>query len=766
MGYTILYDDDELRVVHRRGSSHFTLATFPGLGVWARARHMWAEEPVEKLDLEAVGFLCKRANWYPAASVERAAPAVRSVLRPVAIGYGYSMGGYGVLKHGRRVGLSHVVSLSPQVSIDPADIPQDTRFHRAFDPARNAGMRVVAEDLPPWALMVYDPAFPGDRMQAELLDGVAGLTRFRYPYLNHGTLGMLAGTGTLRGFIDLVLRGEMDAVRAYLRALRPTSSHWFRYLARANAVRGRWERAETLWRRAIALGMPAAVADRDRAAVLQADAELPAGPPPRAARPRSRLNAAILDAARQGDGAAAIDTARRLPPDRAEPAAVLAALNAALDLGDGAAVEAMARLAIGADMPRAARAACAMRLARAGRGALAIQVLLADPVAVGEGPGQPAVLSALRLIGSAAAGDPSAQATAQHLLRRLLNTVPERREPSRFGFAGGSAAGLAVMLGPEVTLDPAPGIAPELVAEARNALSAFVTEVELSPPPRVRMLADVFVNRRGQVWNAEGGVLRAQRLPLPKASLAAMARAPAVEEAALALDAEGDLRGWLTDGLAALAWRLDGAGEGLPLLVRDDAPAHVAESIGLAAAGAPPELIAVGDAVRVRRLHFGEVALRQFGHHAAFQGMLSRLAERAGTGGGGPVCLAAPGRAAPMIADGPAWRALLAEFGIRVIVPEELSVERQLAEVNGAAAIIAEPGASLGVLALAVPGRRVFEVMAAQPGGLAGRLGAANLSRIRGHAHHLRLEPAAGPGGAVRPEPTALRDAIGAFLAA
>ncbi|MBR0680041.1 hypothetical protein GXW74_06045 [Roseomonas eburnea] len=761
MDYTVLYDDDHLRVVHRRGSSHFTLATFPGLGVWARARHMWAEGPVEKLDLEAVGFVCKRGNWYPMESVERAAPAVRRVLRPVSVGYGYSMGGYGVLKHGRRVGLSHVVSLSPQISIDPADVPQDTRFHSAFDSAKHAGMRVVAEDLPPWALMVYDPAFDGDRMQADLVAGIPGLARFRYPHLNHATLGMLAGTATLGSFIDLVVQGDMEAVHAFLRAQRRQSGHWFHHLARANARRGRWERADKLWERARALGMSAAVIRQDRAALLQAGAasEPPAAAPERAARRPSPLNARILAAARKGEHDAAIDAARELSPEAAEPHAVLAALEAALALGADEAIGAAARLAIGADMPKGMRAACALRLARAGHGGLAIQSLLADPKVLEEDAGQPAVLFALRVIASPAAGDAAARATAQHLLRRLLNAVPEERLPSPFAFAGGSVAGLAVPLGPEVVLHVAPGVPAARIAGVRRALSALPSELELAPPPRVWMLEDVFVNRLGQVWNAEGGLLRPQRLPLPKASFAAMTRAPMVEDAVLAPDAEGKARGWLAEALPALAWRLDGEGADLPLVLREEPAADVAGIMALAAAGAPPGLLSAGDALRVRRLHFGEVALRQLGHHAAFRGLIARLTARTGGGGaGGAVCLASR---APDGGREPPWRGLLAEFGFRLLLPEDLPLATLLAEVNSAEAILAEPGAPLGLLALAASGRRVFE-MIEPSGGVIGRLGPAHLSRIRGHEHHLWL---AGPDAAGGPAIAALRAAIGEFLA-
>lgn len=84
----ILHDDAELRVIRRRGRSAFTLVTFASLTDRPDGRWFWGRGMVERLDLDAVGFIAKRESWYPPAVVARAAPAVRAVLRPVAVGYG------------------------------------------------------------------------------------------------------------------------------------------------------------------------------------------------------------------------------------------------------------------------------------------------------------------------------------------------------------------------------------------------------------------------------------------------------------------------------------------------------------------------------------------------------------------------------------------------------------------------------------------------------------------------------------------------------
>lgn len=140
MARRIIFEDEEIRVVHRPGATPYTLLTFAAVAHRPKDAWIWAEPPIEKLDIEAIGVIGKRENWYPAASMRAAAPAIRPLLRACAVGYGYSMGGYAVLKYGRLLGLTHGLAVSPQTTIDPAEVPQDRRFHRFHDAALHGGM--------------------------------------------------------------------------------------------------------------------------------------------------------------------------------------------------------------------------------------------------------------------------------------------------------------------------------------------------------------------------------------------------------------------------------------------------------------------------------------------------------------------------------------------------------------------------------------------------------------------------------------------------
>lgn len=102
----ILFEEEEIQVVRRAGTSPFTVVTFAGLELRPGPGIFWGREPVEHLDLDCIGFVSKRENWYPVASIEGSADIVHRAAKPVSIGYGYSMGGYAALKHGRRLELT------------------------------------------------------------------------------------------------------------------------------------------------------------------------------------------------------------------------------------------------------------------------------------------------------------------------------------------------------------------------------------------------------------------------------------------------------------------------------------------------------------------------------------------------------------------------------------------------------------------------------------------------------------------------------------
>jgi hypothetical protein len=271
----IVFEDDEVVAVHRPGRSDFTLVTFAAIGHRPDGTWFWAHEPAGKLDLESIGVIGRRSAWYPAASMRAAAAVLRPLMRPRAIGYGYSMGGYAVLKHGAILGLSHGLAVAPQVSIDPAEVPQDQRFHRRHDPVLHAGMAVAPGDAPPVCFVAADPYWQPDAFHLDWAVRINAAVAVPMPFLRHAVISRFTSTAMLARLCAQVLEGDGAAIRQALRQGRAATPEAHVWLGREAAARGHHAMARVLWQRARALGIaPAALravqaaALRERLAVL------------------------------------------------------------------------------------------------------------------------------------------------------------------------------------------------------------------------------------------------------------------------------------------------------------------------------------------------------------------------------------------------------------------------------------------------------------------------------------------------------------------
>ncbi len=260
----IIHEDAEIQVLARPGSSAFTLVTFAGLTDRPGNDFFWGRTAVEKLDLDCIGIVPWRENWYPVESMARAAAAIAAAAKPLRIGYGFSMGGYGVLKHGRRLGLTHALALSPQATIDPTEICTSIGWHLHYQPALHAKMRVVAADLAPWAAVLADPWDGDDGPHMQALSALP-VQRVVAPFLGHWTPHFLSRTDVLRRMLDLVLAQDAPGLRRVLRAQRRNSALWSRRLAVAARERGHHALADRLWQDALVRGFRQSWAARDDA---------------------------------------------------------------------------------------------------------------------------------------------------------------------------------------------------------------------------------------------------------------------------------------------------------------------------------------------------------------------------------------------------------------------------------------------------------------------------------------------------------------------
>lgn len=332
----VLHEDAEIQVLHRPGRSDFTLVTFGDLTLRPGKGQFWGRDVAERLDLDCVGIVAKRENWYPLSALEAAAPAIRAALKPRSLGYGYSMGGYGALKHGARLGLTASFAVGPQATIAPREVPSDPRFHQFYQPYLHLGMELAAEDLPPFAAVLADPFDAVDWLHAERVKAAAPdrVHLLRAPLTGHWVVWLVTGSEGFRDIAELALRHDGPGLAALLRARRHGSQSWHWLMGRAAYRSGHRAVAERLWARAIELGAAPATVAWQRIEAMDARA-----------RRLARLG-------RRSEGAQIAAEMRAVAPQ--DPAVLTRAANLALDLAEPRHAEVLYRaaLALRADIPR------------------------------------------------------------------------------------------------------------------------------------------------------------------------------------------------------------------------------------------------------------------------------------------------------------------------------------------------------------------------------------------------------------------------------
>lgn len=342
----LLYESDAVRLFHRPGGSDFTLIAFAG-NTAPIEEQRWASCGIagtQGLDLLAV--TASRMHWYPATAMAALLPVAQAAAKPRRLTLGFSMGGYAALKYGAALGAAAAIAFSPQASIEPGDAAFDDRARLYFRPADHRGHRIVAGDLPPAALLAYDPLEPTDAHHAALLAGLPGVVRAPLPHAGHASIRILSDAGDAPALFALALAGRMDEAARLLRAARRRSlANWLALGTRAQRM-GRAARMEALLARAL---QPAAAPRRET---------VPggAGPPPSAPRrePGSAIRAAPPQAATAPSRpptpeAKRLNRLRRaVVRDPRNETAHIALVNALVAQGDKPAALAAARAAVAA----------------------------------------------------------------------------------------------------------------------------------------------------------------------------------------------------------------------------------------------------------------------------------------------------------------------------------------------------------------------------------------------------------------------------------
>ncbi|WP_394154431.1 alpha/beta hydrolase [Loktanella salsilacus] len=174
-------------------------------------------------------------------------PALESVCRDLRRQYstaqalGYSMGGFGAFRFSRALGLSHVVAVSPQVSIAPQLVPFETRYTREarrFDPA--LGDLTAIFDAGLRGHILFDPFNLSDLTHAQMLQVLyPRVALVRLPGGGHPCTRILRDVrraGLIQALAMTPSRGP-TALQSAHRAARANHPAYWRGLQHAAAAR-------------------------------------------------------------------------------------------------------------------------------------------------------------------------------------------------------------------------------------------------------------------------------------------------------------------------------------------------------------------------------------------------------------------------------------------------------------------------------------------------------------------------------------------------
>lgn len=215
MRKSIVFEDDEIRVIFKPGTSTYLLVTFGDLKNLADDDQFYAEKPASKLNITCLGIMAKRPNWFPQKSVAHAEVKLNSLLTrfPEVITYGGSMGGYAAIKYSALFKSSTTLAFCPQWSIDPNECKSTkSGYDKYFSPTMT-NMGIKPDNIGGKIFVLYDPAHRIDTFHAEsIMAQHPNTSMIPVHFANHHVTTILAGTSQLDKMIDLARKRQNKAL--------------------------------------------------------------------------------------------------------------------------------------------------------------------------------------------------------------------------------------------------------------------------------------------------------------------------------------------------------------------------------------------------------------------------------------------------------------------------------------------------------------------------------------------------------------------------
>ena len=169
----------------------------------------WGFDFISKRNYSVISFSCiDSISWYRSQLFAKYLIEIQAFLRPfkLKLGYGGSMGGYGVSAYSNILGLDKILLLNPISTLNADLAPWETRFHSAKELDWHS-LFYDGSDTNCEGYIVYDPLFSLDRKHASRYNN---LQHLKLPGVGHRIPAHLQKLGILKQLFDDFTTDQLD----------------------------------------------------------------------------------------------------------------------------------------------------------------------------------------------------------------------------------------------------------------------------------------------------------------------------------------------------------------------------------------------------------------------------------------------------------------------------------------------------------------------------------------------------------------------------
>lgn len=203
----------------------------------------WSYDFWKKNGINVVAFASiDEENWYQSEALSDFCDQLRGWLAPFPkrLGYGYSMGGFGVAAYGNQLGLDHAMLFAPATSTDPRIVEWDTKA-RSRTAERGLDWLGPMNDsihcrVP--LTILYDPLYELDRRHVRRYEHQLQLDLMPMPGIGHSVPESLLKLNMLKSVCLEFAAGRIDRA-AFFSKLRKRRTLYIYFQQMKNAARRR-----------------------------------------------------------------------------------------------------------------------------------------------------------------------------------------------------------------------------------------------------------------------------------------------------------------------------------------------------------------------------------------------------------------------------------------------------------------------------------------------------------------------------------------------